>query len=130
MKIYSLPFKINTATIITAILAALAGIVMQYPVLQSSFNEQIARTELLLDTLYQQKRNDLANELFAGQERALQSSLDDIQEAIEEISLACLYSMEGEKNFQGGRYPNIRQRLLFPAVRPGRQADRRVFEPP
>ncbi len=102
MKIYSLPFKINTATIITAILAALAGIVMQYPVLQSSFNEQIARTELLLDTLYQQKRNDLANELFAGQERALQSSLDDIQEAIEEISLACLYSMEGEKKFCSG----------------------------
>lgn len=102
MKIYSLPFKINTATIITAILAALAGIVLQYPVLQSSFLEQIARTELLLDTLYQQKRNDLANELFAGQERALQSSLDDIQEAIEEISLACLYSMEGEKKFCSG----------------------------
>ncbi len=102
MKIYSLPFKINTATIITVLLAALAGIILQYPVLQDIFQEQIARTELLVDTLYQQKRNDLANELFANQERALQSSLDDIQEAIKEITLVCLYSVQGEKKLCSG----------------------------
>ncbi|GAB6191328.1 response regulator [Desulfocastanea catecholica] len=102
MKIYSLPFKINMATIVTVLLAALAGIAVQYPVLQNSFNEQIAKTELLVDTLFQQKRDDLANELFAGQEQALKTSLDDIQKAIEEISLACLYSAEGEKKFCSG----------------------------
>ncbi len=102
MKIYSLPFKINTATIIMVLLAAVAGFVLQYPVLQNSFDEQIARTELLLDTLYQQKRDDLANELFAGQERALQSSLDDIQEAIEDITLVCLDAVEGDKKICSG----------------------------
>jgi len=102
MKIYSLPFKINTATIIMVLLAAVAGFVLQYPVLQNSFNEQITRTELLLDTLYQQKRNDLANELFAGQQRALQSSLDDIQEAIKDITLVCLYAVEGDRKICSG----------------------------
>jgi|GEM_PF-1165805 len=102
MKMYSLPFKINAATIVTVLLAALGGMVLQYPVEQSRFKEQTARTELLLDTLYQQKRNDLANELFASQERALTSSLDDIREAIEDITLVCLYSAAGEKKFCSG----------------------------
>jgi signal transduction histidine kinase/DNA-binding response OmpR family regulator/HPt (histidine-containing phosphotransfer) domain-containing protein len=96
MKIHSLPFKINAATIVTVLLAAFGGILLQYPIEQNRIKEQTARTELLLDTLYKQKRNDLANELFAGQQRALQSSLDDIRRAIEDITLVCLYSVEGE----------------------------------
>ena len=102
MKIHSLPFKINTATIVMVLLTAIAGIVLQYPASQSKFEGQTARTELLLDTLYKQKRNDLANELFAGQKRALESSIDDIQEAVEDITRVCLYSVEGEKIFCAG----------------------------
>lgn len=102
MKIHSLPFKINAATIVMVLLAAFVGIVLQYPIEQSKFEGQTTRTELLLDTLYKQKRNDLANELFAGQERALRSSLDDIQMAIEDITRVCLYSVEGEKVFCSG----------------------------
>ncbi len=102
MKIYSLPFKTNAATIIMILLAAFVGIAVQYPVEQSRFSGQTARTELLLDILYKQKQNDLANELFAGQERALRSSLDDIQMAVEEISRVCLYSVEGKEKFCSG----------------------------
>jgi signal transduction histidine kinase/CheY-like chemotaxis protein/HPt (histidine-containing phosphotransfer) domain-containing protein len=111
MKTQGLPFKINAATIVTILLAALGSIVLQYPVEQSRFKAQTARTELLLNTLYQQKRNDLANELFANQERALQSSLDDIQMAIEDITLVCLYSAEGKKKFCSGADNNY---LLHP----------------
>ncbi len=84
------------------LLAAIAGIVLQYPAQLSKFEKQTARTELLLDTLYKQKRNDLANELFAGQKRALQSSIDDIQMAVEDITRVCLYSAQGEKTFCAG----------------------------
>ena len=102
MKIHSLPFKTNAATIITILLAAVVGIIVQYPVEQSRFRDQTERTELLLDILYKQKQNDLENELFAGQERALRSSLDDIQMAVEDISRVCLYSVEGEERFCSG----------------------------
>ncbi|MGB3212834.1 MAG: response regulator [Desulforhopalus sp.] len=106
MKIHSLPFKVNAATIVTVLLAALGGIVLQYPFEQSRFKGQTARTELLLDTLYKQKQNDLANELFAGQERALQSSLDDIRNAIDDITLVCLYPVEEGKSFCSGKKNN------------------------
>ena len=102
MKIHSLPFKTNAATIITILLAAFVGIIVQYPVEQNRFKSQTERTELLLDILYKQKQNDLKNELFAGQERALRSSLDDIQMAVEDISRVCLYSLEGEERFCSG----------------------------
>ncbi len=106
MKFNSLPFKLNAATIVTVLLVAFGGIVLQYPIEQSRFREQTKRTELLLDTLFHQKRNDLANELFAGQERALQSSLDDIQESIEDITLVCLYPVDGQKEFCSGQENN------------------------
>jgi signal transduction histidine kinase/CheY-like chemotaxis protein/HPt (histidine-containing phosphotransfer) domain-containing protein len=111
MKTQGLPFKINTATIVTILLAALGSIILQYPLEKSRFKAQTARTELLLNTLYQQKRNDLANELFANQNRALQSSLDDIQMAIEDITLVCLYSTDGKKKFCSGSDNNY---LLHP----------------
>ena len=68
------------------LLITVVGLVLQYPVEKKKFKGQIARTELLLDTLYKQKRNDLANEVFAGQKRALKSSLADIQLAVEDIT--------------------------------------------
>jgi len=74
-KVNSLLFKINAATVLTVFFVALGGIVLQYPIEQSRFKGQTSRIELLLATLYKEKRNDLANELFAGQTRALQSSL-------------------------------------------------------
>lgn len=106
MKFNSLPFKINAATIVTVILAAVGGILLQYPLEQNRFQGQTARIGLLLDTLYKQKQNDLANELFAGQERALQSSLDDIQKAVDDITLACLYPIDGSKKYCSGQTNN------------------------
>jgi signal transduction histidine kinase/CheY-like chemotaxis protein/HPt (histidine-containing phosphotransfer) domain-containing protein len=102
MKLNSLPVKINLATIITVLFVAFGGIVLQYPIEQSRFKGQTARVELLLDTLFKQKKDDLANELFAGQERALQSSLDEMQGAVEDITLACLYPAAGTSRFCAG----------------------------
>ena len=114
LKLNSLPVKINLATILTVLFVAFGGIVLQYPIEQSRFAGQTARIELLLDTLFKQKKDDLANELFAGQERALQSSLQDIQAAVGDITLTCLYPVDGTGRFCAGRdsshlfsYPDI-----------------------
>ncbi len=105
MKYHNLPFKINATTIITVLLVALICIILQYPIEQSRFQGQSARIELLLDTVFKQKRDDLANELFAGQTRALQSSLDEIQAAIEDVTLVCLYPLLGGERLCAGE-PN------------------------
>jgi len=102
MKLNSLAVKINLATVATVLLVALGGIVMQYPIEQNRLKGQTARIELLLDTLFKQKRDDLANELFAGQERALRSSLEDMEEAVEDITRACLYPAEGNTRYCSG----------------------------
>jgi signal transduction histidine kinase/CheY-like chemotaxis protein/HPt (histidine-containing phosphotransfer) domain-containing protein len=102
MKYQSLPFKINVTTIITVFLVAFIFVVLQYRIEQRRFKDQSARVELLLDTVFKQRKNDLANELFAGQERALQASLDEIRRAIEGITLVCIYPTEGNERWCSG----------------------------
>jgi signal transduction histidine kinase/DNA-binding response OmpR family regulator len=102
MRYHSLPFKINATTIITVLLVAIICIILQYPIEQRRFEGQSARAELLLDTLFKQKKDALANELFAGQERALQSSLEEIKQAVEDITLVCLYRIGGNDRLCSG----------------------------
>ena len=102
MKYHGLPFKINITTIITVLLVVIICIILQYPIEQRRFQGQSARTELLLDTIFKQKKDALANELFAGQERALQASLDEIKQAIEDITLVCLYPVRGTERLCSG----------------------------
>ncbi len=102
MKYHSLPFKINAITIITVFLVAVICIILQYPIEQSRFKGQSARIELLLDTIFKQKKDDLANELFANQHRALQSSLDEIKQAFDDITLVCLYRGRGNGHLCSG----------------------------
>ncbi len=79
MKFRSLQIKINTAIIIVAIAITVlfAGFLFPYEKRQRS--DQIKRINLLLDTVFSQKRNDLANELFARQERALRATLEELK---------------------------------------------------
>jgi signal transduction histidine kinase/CheY-like chemotaxis protein/HPt (histidine-containing phosphotransfer) domain-containing protein len=117
MKYHNLPFKINATTIITVLLVALICIILQYPIEQSRFQGQSARIELLLDTVFKQKRDDLANELFAGQTRALQSSLQEIQAAIADVTLVCLYPLLGGERLCAGA-PN-QHRISFDKIPDG-----------
>jgi two-component system, sensor histidine kinase and response regulator len=102
MRYHSLPFKINITTIITVLLVAMVCIILQYPIEQRRFEGQSARAELLLDTIFKQKKDALANELFAGQGRALQSSLDEIKQAIDDITQVCLYRIGGKDRLCSG----------------------------
>ena len=102
MKYHSLPFKINLTTIVTVFLVAFVCIILQYPIEQRRFKGQAARIEILLNTIFKQKKDDLSNELFAGQERALQSSLEEIKQASDDITLVCLYPIHGNKRLCSG----------------------------
>lgn len=75
----SLPFKINAAIIITAITISSIFIAILYPHELQRREEQLKRIHLFLDTVFQQKLNDLANELFAQQKRALEATTQEIQ---------------------------------------------------
>jgi len=95
MQIHKLPFKINATIIITA--AAITGIFAAffYPFEQRRHQSQTKRIQFLLDTVYLQKRNDLANELFARQDRALRASLEEML-SVEGIVAAAIFLPDGK----------------------------------
>ena len=123
MKYHSLPFKINATTIVTVLLVAVICIILQYPMEQRRFKGQSQRIELLLDTIYKQKKDALANELFAGQERALKSSLDEIKRASDDITLVCLYPVGNKPRLCSGNLNG--HAVLFSNIPEG---DQHLFE--
>jgi PAS domain S-box-containing protein len=97
MKLHSLPFKINVTILITTIsISVLFGAIL-YPLEINRNNKEKNRVTLLLDTVFRQKKNDLANEIFANQQRAQKASLKEIESLLQEIVHVCLYRENGEK---------------------------------
>jgi PAS domain S-box-containing protein len=90
MKLRSLPAKINTAIITTVVVISLLFIIILYPMELHRHEDQIKRINLLLDTVFKQKINDLANELFARQERALKATLKEMK-TVDGIAGVCVY---------------------------------------
>ncbi|KAB2890243.1 MAG: response regulator [Desulfobulbaceae bacterium] len=95
MKKLSLPRKINTAILVTATVIAAVFLLILYPVEHKRQSNEIERITLLLDTIYKQKHNDLANEMFARQDRALKATLAEIKDIREEIVNVCLHDRQG-----------------------------------
>ena len=94
MAIRGLRFKINAA-----LFATCGIIVILFGTLLSPFelNRRQARFEeirALLNTVFQQKREELANEIFAGQHLALRRTLEDMQK-IEGVAVLSVYDLEG-----------------------------------
>ncbi len=94
IKLHSLPFKINAAIVTTAVVISLLFIAFLYPLEINRRGDQVKRINLLLDTVFKQKINDLANELFSRQERALQATLKEMQ-AVDGIIGVCVYDETG-----------------------------------
>ena len=66
-----------------------------YPLEKDRATGQVERVEILLDAIYRQKRDDFANQLFAGQDQAIGASLKEIEAIVGEIYNVCLYDDEG-----------------------------------
>lgn len=94
MNLNSLPAKINTAIIATVVVISMLFVMILYPMELSRRNDQTKRIRLLLETVFKQKINDLANELFARQERALKATLKEMQTA-DGIVGVCVYDETG-----------------------------------
>lgn len=99
MRFQSLPSKIISATLVAFTLIALGGIAVQLSLDSSRFDSEVETIELFLHTLFKQKKNDLANEIFAGHDRALQASLREIHETIDDIVMVCIYQSDNTKHF-------------------------------
>ena len=95
MKNRSLRFKINIAIFITCLVIAIIFGTILYPFEIRRHDSHVKKIELLLDTIFQQKYEDLANEIFAKQKRALAVTLQDILK-VEGIAAISIYLPDGE----------------------------------
>jgi PAS domain S-box-containing protein len=94
MKNRSLRFKINIAIFITCLVIAIIFGTILYPFEIRRHDSHVKNIELLLDTIFQQKYEDLANEIFAKQDRALAVTLQDILK-VEGIAAISIYLPDG-----------------------------------
>ncbi len=94
MNSRTLRFKINVAICITCLVIAIIFGAILYPFETERHVSHERKIELLLDTIFQHKRDDIANELFAGQKRALALTLNDILN-VEDIAAASVYLPDG-----------------------------------
>jgi signal transduction histidine kinase/ActR/RegA family two-component response regulator len=74
---------------------AILTVLTVIPYEQKRREGQLGNIEALLQAVYQQKREALANEMFAGQELAMQRSILDIQ-AVQQIVRVELYQLDGQ----------------------------------
>jgi len=94
MKNRSLRFKINLAIVITCLVIAIIFGTILYPFEIRRIDSHEKKIELLLDTIIKQKYEDLANEIFAKQKRALAVTLKDILQ-VEGIAAISIYLPDG-----------------------------------
>lgn len=94
MKSRNLRSKISRAILFTsAVIAFLFGAIL-YPFEVDRYRAQINGARLLVDSVLNQRMEDLANELYADQRRALQASLAEIC-SVEGIEAASVYLPDG-----------------------------------
>lgn len=91
----SLRVRINISIFLVCLFLFIFTVLTVVPYEQKRREGQLGNIEVLLQAVYQQKREALANEIFAGQELAMQRSILDIQ-AVKQIIQVELYQLDGE----------------------------------
>jgi PAS domain S-box-containing protein len=115
-KFMSLRLKINAAIWLVAVLMTLIFGSILYPFESRRYDSGVKQIFQLLDTVFHQRLEDLANELFARQQRALEMSLRDILK-VEGVVAASCYLPNGElyqstrKSAAPGLQPEERRNL-------------------
>jgi C4-dicarboxylate-specific signal transduction histidine kinase/ActR/RegA family two-component response regulator len=101
MRYRSIRFKINFAILATCALIALIFGSIMTPYIQSRRRLALERIRTLCSALYQQGREAIANEIFAGQMLALAESIKEFQ-AVKEICRVGVYNASGELIMSSG----------------------------
>jgi len=73
-------FKINAVIVITCVVTAMVWIALTYPFEKKRQQTRLQNIRILLQTIYEQKKEDLANEMFARQQAAIRLTMARIQE--------------------------------------------------
>jgi signal transduction histidine kinase len=113
----SLRVRINVSILIICVSLALLALITAVPYEKQRRENRLRDIAVMIDAVYKQKKEGLANELFAGQMVALQKSLQDLQ-ALKHITRIELYHLDGQfcLSSDGGAAPSlpepVRQRLL------------------
>ena len=94
MRNKSLGFKINLTIFITCLVIAVIFGAILYPFEMKRRQSHEKKVALLLDTIFKQKYEDLANEIYARQKRALDLTLNDIQK-VEGIFAISIFEASG-----------------------------------
>ncbi|MDM8551893.1 SpoIIE family protein phosphatase [Desulfobacterales bacterium HSG2] len=123
MKTRSLYLKVNAAIFLTGIvIAAIFGGIL-YPAEVARNDSQFKKIRLLLDAVFQQKKENLANEIFARQIKALKATLRDIMK-VEGINGIGIYDKDGKLLASAGAAASVRSLASSLSA-----AERRTFLP-
>ncbi|SLM30103.1 putative Histidine kinase [Desulfamplus magnetovallimortis] len=95
MKLKSLRLKISAAIMVTCILISLSIAAAMYPFELERRQARLRNIHLLLHAVFDQKKDELANEIYADQKEALEISLEEIQR-LENIETLFVYDHEGK----------------------------------
>ena len=94
MPFRSLRFKINVAITATCLFVALFFGAIVYPFEMNRRNARFQEIRTLVGTVFEQKREEIANEIYARQNAALASSLNSIKE-VKGIAKVQVYATDG-----------------------------------
>ncbi|WP_163340467.1 response regulator [Desulfopila sp. IMCC35008] len=90
-----LSVKIISAMALAMLVIVMVFLAFIYPLEEQRANDQVKRVEILLDTIYKQRKYDFANQLFARQQLAVTATLKEIADAVQDVENVCLYDPDG-----------------------------------
>ncbi len=91
----SLRLKISAAVMMTGLLISLSIAAVIYPVEKDRRWTRMENIHVLLATMFHQKKDQLANEIYGGQKEALKLSLKEFRN-LEKISYVLIYDLNGQ----------------------------------
>ena len=94
MKQKSLRFQVNFTIVFTCIIIAFIFAAILYPLEKRRHESRLRNIHLLMDTIYKQRKEELARDLFARQKRMLAARLAEIVE-IEGVAGASMHLPDG-----------------------------------
>ncbi len=88
-------FRINAVIFITCVATAVVWIAIYYPFEKKRQQIRLQNIRVLMQTIYEQKKEDLANEMFAGQAEAIKLTMAKILE-VKGISGLSVFDLNGD----------------------------------
>jgi len=95
LKFNSLRIKISVAIMVTGFFISLSIATVLYPFEKERRHTQLENIHVLLNAVFNQKKEQIANEIYADQQEALMLSLKELKE-IEKISHILIYDTKGQ----------------------------------